>query len=71
MGDIPPFCLIEGNPCRIVGKLPINDDLAEVFGPDRVEAWRAAQASVVVDAPRPGVPGSARGNGTGEGQGDG
>ncbi len=71
MGDIPPFCLIEGNPCRIVGKLPINDDLAEVFGPERVEAWRAAQASVVVDAPRPGVPGSARGNGTGEGQGDG
>ncbi|WMW66236.1 acyltransferase [Nitratidesulfovibrio liaohensis] len=50
MGEIPPFCLIEGNPCRIVGKLPINDDLAEVFGEERVQAWRQAQDAVVLDA---------------------
>lgn len=50
MGDIPPFCLIEGNPCRIVGKLPIADNLIEVFGEERVTAWRKAQEAVVVDA---------------------
>ncbi|WP_353117844.1 DapH/DapD/GlmU-related protein [Nitratidesulfovibrio sp.] len=49
-GTIPPFCLLEGNPCRIVGKLPIADELAEEFGEERVAAWRAAQAEVVLDS---------------------
>jgi len=59
MGDIPPFCLIEGNPCRIVGKLPIRDDLVEVFGEERVAAWRKAQEAAVIDSTPGGDAGTA------------
>ena len=40
-GEIPPFCLIEGNPCRVVGKLPISEVLKDHFGEDRYRLWQS------------------------------
>lgn len=48
-GMIPPFCLIEGNPCKIVGKLPIPEELKEHFGEDRYRLWKEQQDAVKLD----------------------
>lgn len=48
-GEIPPFCLVAGNPGRIVGKLPIAEELKEHFGEDRYRMWKEQQAAVVID----------------------
>jgi len=33
--DVPSFCQIEGNPMRIIRKLPIPDELQEIVGEER------------------------------------
>lgn len=48
VGRIPPFCLIEGNPCRITGKLPIPEALKEHYGEDRYRMWQEQQAAAVI-----------------------
>lgn len=47
-GEIPPFCLVAGNPGRIVAKLPISEELNEHFGEDRVRMWKEQQAAAVI-----------------------
>jgi acetyltransferase-like isoleucine patch superfamily enzyme len=32
--DIPPFCVVAGNPARIVNKLPFPEELIEKLGRD-------------------------------------
>jgi acetyltransferase-like isoleucine patch superfamily enzyme len=37
--DIPPFCLVAGNPGKIIKKLPIPEELIEVVGRERYESY--------------------------------
>jgi len=40
--DVPPFCLVSGNPARIVAKLPLPRKVKELVGEERYEAYKQA-----------------------------
>ncbi len=40
--SIPPFCLVAGNPGKIIRKLPIPRELIEVVGKERFESYIAS-----------------------------
>lgn len=40
--DVPPFCLVSGNPARIMAKLPVPSKLKELVGEERYEAYKRA-----------------------------
>jgi acetyltransferase-like isoleucine patch superfamily enzyme len=40
--SIPPFCLVAGNPGKIIRKLPIPKELLEIVGKERYESYLAA-----------------------------
>lgn len=44
--DVPPFCQIAGNPMRIIRKLPIPDELRNVVGHDRFNAYLREHATI-------------------------
>lgn len=48
-GNIPPFCLISGNPWRVDKKLPIPDALKDRFGEERYRQWKEQQDTVKLD----------------------
>ncbi len=37
--DIPPFCLVSGQPAKVIHKLPIPKELIEIVGQDRYESY--------------------------------
>ena len=37
--DVPPFCLVAGQPAKIIRKLPIPEKLIEVVGKERYESY--------------------------------
>ncbi|MFX0197035.1 MAG: acyltransferase [Candidatus Hodarchaeota archaeon] len=47
--DVPPFCLVAGNPARIVRKLSIPPRLMEIVGRERYESYLAAHQELNVD----------------------
>lgn len=46
--DVPPFCLVSGNPMRIVRKLPIPEELEAVVGTERYNAYLESHKRVEV-----------------------
>jgi acetyltransferase-like isoleucine patch superfamily enzyme len=44
--DVPPFCLIAGQPFRIIRKLPIPPELKAIVGEERYESYLAAHADL-------------------------
>lgn len=45
-GNIPPFTLVGGNPVRIIGKLPIPDEIREKVGEERYQSYLDAHAKL-------------------------
>ncbi len=43
--DVPPFCLVAGNPARIVRRLPIPAELLPLVGPERFASWQGSLAA--------------------------
>lgn len=41
-GNVPPFTLVGGNPMRIIGKLPIPEEIREVVGEERYQGYLKA-----------------------------
>jgi len=46
---VPPFCLVGGNPWKIIRKLPIPDELRDIVGDERYRGWKEQQDSVIID----------------------
>ena len=44
--DVPPFCLVGGNPAQIHAKLPLPKGLKDIVGDERYEAYREAHRSL-------------------------
>lgn len=40
--DVPPFCMVSGNPARVVAKLPLPAKLKEIVGEERYAAYKQA-----------------------------
>ncbi len=49
--DIPPFVVVGGNPARIVRKLPIPPQMAEIVGRDRYESYVKAHKQIELPSP--------------------
>lgn len=43
--DVPPFCVVQGNPARIVKKLPFPKEMIEVVGDDGYRRYMEAEIS--------------------------
>lgn len=41
-GKVPPFTLVGGNPMRIIGKLPIPEEIREIVGEERYQGYLKA-----------------------------
>ena len=44
-GDVPPFCVVSGNPARIVKKLPFSKTMIEEFGDATYRRYLEAEVS--------------------------
>jgi len=44
--NIPPFCLVAGNPAKIIRKLPIPEELIDVVGKERYESYLKSHESL-------------------------
>jgi acetyltransferase-like isoleucine patch superfamily enzyme len=41
--DVPPFCVVTGNPARIVKKLPFPEEMIGIVGEDQYRLYQAAE----------------------------
>jgi len=44
--DVPPFCIVAGNPARIVRKLDIPEELIDIVGKERYESYIEAHKAI-------------------------
>jgi serine acetyltransferase len=47
--DIPPFCLVAGNPATVVRTLPIPPDIVAEVGPKRYEEYVEAHRHLLLE----------------------
>lgn len=45
-GNVPPFTLVGGNPMRIIGKLPVPEEIREIVGEERYQSYLKAHAEM-------------------------
>ena len=43
MGDVPPFCIVSGNPARLVKKLPFPKEMIEIVGEKEYQKYLDAK----------------------------
>jgi acetyltransferase-like isoleucine patch superfamily enzyme len=41
--DVPPFCVVAGNPARIVKKLPFPEEMIEQVGEEQYRFYQEAE----------------------------
>ena len=41
--DVPPFCVVAGNPAKIVKKLPFPEEMVEKVGPEAYRKYQRAE----------------------------
>lgn len=44
--SIPPFCLVAGNPAKIIRKLPIPQEIIKIVGKERYESYLASHEAL-------------------------
>lgn len=44
--NVPPFCLVSGNPWKVDKKLPIPEELKEIVGSERYESYLEAHRAI-------------------------
>ena len=51
--DVPPFCMVEGNPARITKKLPFPKEMREILGEEEYSKYLDAKVGdQLADPPR-------------------